>query len=256
MIREDARDQVNAHRELAIRAATGSHLIWQADSATSRFRGPFDLVICSPPYFNPAKNSQKHGVYPKAQDINTFARWTAQVLVRTSQSVEKSGPICFVKTDVKYKGTLLQVGFRIADECEAMGLRVQAHWVWERQSYFSPYAPSVSNIFVLGGCDLRFLRHPGIFRSGKRRSREYPSSFTPGLFEQLIRQLTAVGGTVLDPFVGLGSTMIGASRSGRWSVGVEISSRQIARAKRILESYGVEKVRVLAMELGKGKGPR
>jgi DNA modification methylase len=237
--------QTTSGPEISIRAVSGSHLICRADSARTCFKGPFDLILCSPPYFHPAKNSRRHGAYLNTRDIDIFARWTAEILVRAKQGVKKHGAICFLKTDVKYKRSLLPLGFRIADECETLGARIQAHWVWERHPYFSPYAPSVSNIFVLGECDLSFLRHPGIFRSRDSCSREFPSSFTPDLFEQLIRQLTLPGACVADPFAGLGSTAIGASRSQRWSVGLEISRGQVAKAKQILKTHGVARVRLL-----------
>jgi DNA modification methylase len=40
-----------------------------------------------------------------------------------------------------------------------------------------------------------------------------------------------VGDTVLDPFVGTGTTMLAAARCGRNSIGVEIESAYVAIAK-------------------------
>ena len=42
------------------------------------------------------------------------------------------------------------------------------------------------------------------------------------LVERLIRMYSFVGDTVLDPFVGTGSTQIAAARWGRNSIGVEV----------------------------------
>jgi DNA modification methylase len=212
----------------------GLHLIWQADSVMSTFIGDFDLVLCSPPYFHPRKKSILHGLSPATRDIEEFAEWTAHVLMKTSRALKAGKPVCFVKTDVKYKRSVLPLGFRIAERSEQLGLRVLAHWIWQRLPYYSPYAPSISNIFVLGSCEPDFLRHKGSFESNDCRSRKLPSSFTPDLFEQLIRQLSKPNSCVLDPFVGLGSTVIAAKRCGRWSIGVELASGQIAKAKLVL----------------------
>jgi DNA modification methylase len=218
-------------------------VIWNRDATKVDFERGFDLVLCSPPYFHPCNNSATHGLSPQLTDIDQFSEWVARVLIRTSRALKPSRPLCFVKTDVKYRRTILPVGFRIAEWTERLGLPVQAHWIWQRLPHYSPYAPSFANIFVVGSADLDSLRHPGLFRSGDCRERTTPSSFTPELFEQLIRQFTKPNSCVLDPFVGLGSTTLAASRSHRWSVGVELSAKQVAKAKDILNEHMVVTVR-------------
>jgi DNA modification methylase len=214
----------------------GSHSVWHGDSTRICFQGGFHLVLCSPPYFHPSKTSAIHGVAPQIRDLDLFASWTAEVLVRAAQALKKEQPLCFVKTDVKYKNTLLPVGFRIAAECEKLGLPIQAHWIWQRLAYFSPYSPSLANVFVLGCADPKLLRRAGILRTRDCVSRKLPTSFTPDLFQQLIQRLTPVNGTVLDPFVGIGSTILAASQCRRWAVGVEVSRDQIVKARHILRS--------------------
>jgi DNA modification methylase len=213
----------------------GKHMLYEADSSAAEFDGGFDLVICSPPYFNPSRSSSNHGVSPEFRDLDSYADWTARILVRCAASLKPGQALCFVKTNVKYKRTLLPVGFRVVEHCRHLGLPLQAHWVWRRIAYFSPYAPSFSNIFVLGTAHAELLRHAGLFETRESASRDYPGSFTPNLFEELIRRLTGPDETVLDPFLGLGSVVLAASRSGRWCVGVELSgSRQLSRAAHAL----------------------
>jgi hypothetical protein len=126
---------------------------------------------------------------------------------------------------------LLPVGFEIARACVGLGMPIAAHWIWERMAFFSPYAPSLANIFVLGDTDGRFLRSPGLFQAGDIKIRSQSSSFTPNLFELLIRQLTDQNDIVLDPFAGVGSTTLAAARAGRWSVGVELCPTQLEKAQ-------------------------
>lgn len=54
---------------------------------------------------------------------------------------------------------------------------------------------------------------------------EHPSAFPEALADRVIRHFTGPGDTVLDPFVGGGTTMRMAAASGRNSVGVEIGFR-------------------------------
>jgi hypothetical protein len=232
----DSRHEVSeAHSTPGIGPEPGRQVIWKRDSETVVFRGQFDLVLCSPPYFHPRNRSTAHGVAPRFRDIDQFAEWVARILLRASMALRARRFVCFVKTDVKHRRTILPVGFRIAEWTEKLGLPIRAHWISRRLPHYSPYAPSFANIFIVGNGDFNSLRHPGLFHADDWRMRSSPSSFTPSLFEQLIRQLTRPNTCILDPFMGLGSTSLAASRSGRWSVGVEISPNQIARARDMLK---------------------
>jgi modification methylase len=53
-------------------------------------------------------------------------------------------------------------------------------------------------------------------------TREHPAPFPLELAERLVRMFSFVGDTVLDPFMGTGTTNLAAMRWGRSSVGVEI----------------------------------
>ena len=65
----------------------------------------------------------------------------------------------------------------------------------------------------------------------------HPAPYPPSLAERLIRMFSFAGDTVLDPFAGSCSTLVAAMRSGRNSVGIEIESSYIQRAR---ERLGVE----------------
>jgi site-specific DNA-methyltransferase (adenine-specific) len=56
------------------------------------------------------------------------------------------------------------------------------------------------------------------------------------LAERLIRMFSFAGDSVLDPFVGAGSTLIAAMQSGRNSVGIEIDPEYLEIARRRLSS--------------------
>jgi hypothetical protein len=212
--------------------------------------GTVSLGAVLPPYFHPSKTSSVHGATPPLRDLDLFADWTAQILVRAAKSLKAGQPLCFVKTDVKYKNALLPIGFRIAERCEKLGLPIQAHWIGQRLTHFSPYSPSLANIFVLGHANTELLRWPGVLRTSDCSSRKLPTSFTPQLFQQLVQQLTPLNGRVLDPFVGIGSTILAASRCQRWAVGVEVSPDQFLKAKHILRSVSAVDFRLLREDCG------
>jgi site-specific DNA-methyltransferase (adenine-specific) len=64
----------------------------------------------------------------------------------------------------------------------------------------------------------------------------HPAPYPPELAERLIRMFSFAGDTVLDPFLGTGSTSIAALRAGRNSVGNEIENKYLKQALLRLES--------------------
>jgi DNA modification methylase len=66
-------------------------------------------------------------------------------------------------------------------------------------------------------------------------TRSHPAPYPEELAYRLVRMFSFTGDTVLDPFMGLGTTLLAASKSGRNSIGVEVDSSYFAKAKARLE---------------------
>lgn len=67
-------------------------------------------------------------------------------------------------------------------------------------------------------------------------TRYHPAPFPEELAFRLVRMFSFVGDTVLDPFMGTGTTLLAAARCRRNSIGVEIEPSYVAMAKRRLEA--------------------
>lgn len=68
-------------------------------------------------------------------------------------------------------------------------------------------------------------------------TKDHPAPYPLELAERLIRMFSFVGDTILDPFMGTGTTNLAASRWGRNSIGVEVDSRYFGSAhKRLAEA--------------------
>jgi modification methylase len=70
---------------------------------------------------------------------------------------------------------------------------------------------------------------------GGASTKEHPAPYPLQLAERLIRMFSFVGDTVLDPFMGTGTTSVAASSLGRNSIGVEVDPHYFAMARQRVE---------------------
>lgn len=72
-------------------------------------------------------------------------------------------------------------------------------------------------------------------------TRHHPAPFPLDLAERLIRMFSFVGDTVLDPFMGTGTTNVAAAKWGRNSIGVEVDPHywKMARERFSQETHGL-----------------
>ncbi len=66
-------------------------------------------------------------------------------------------------------------------------------------------------------------------------TKHHPAPYPEELAYRLVRMFSFVGDTVLDPFMGTGTTLLAASRTGRNGIGVEIEPKYVKMAEARLE---------------------
>ena len=67
-------------------------------------------------------------------------------------------------------------------------------------------------------------------------TKHHPAPFPEELAYRLVRMFSFEGDTVLDPFMGTGSTLLAAARCGRNSIGVEVEPVYVKMSKQRLET--------------------
>jgi modification methylase len=67
-------------------------------------------------------------------------------------------------------------------------------------------------------------------------TRNHPAPYPLELAERLIRMFSFVGDTVLDPFLGTGTTTLAAVRNGRNSIGYEIDETYLSYARKRIQN--------------------
>jgi len=106
-------------------------------------------------------------------------------------------------------------------------------WVfWTRSVITKPYPPDMQH-------QLR-SRHGG----------QKP----PGLCADLIRAFTKSGETILDPFMGVGGVLLGASLAGRKAVGIDIDERWIEIYYQVCAKENVERQEAVAADAAQALG--
>jgi len=65
----------------------------------------------------------------------------------------------------------------------------------------------------------------------KGQTAAHPATFSPTMISEFIRFFTKKGQTVLDPFVGIGSTLVACDRTGRSGIGIELNPKYAKIAK-------------------------
>lgn len=178
------------------------------------------------------------------------------------------GDVCLSRKKNNGRHTVVPLHATIQERCKAIGFDNLAPIIWHKISNANyevkggggflgkPYEPNA----VIKN-DIEFIlmqRKPGGYRSPTRRDRllsiipadryqewfrqiwnglagvstaKHPAPYPVELAERLIRMFSFVGDTVLDPFLGTGTTSLAAARWGRHSVGVEIDQAYLEMAK-------------------------
>lgn len=131
----------------------------------------------------------------------------------------------------------------------------RAALVWDKGPAFGmgdlslPWKPSWELIFI-GGKGWRGERGEGVLRgdcvvSWESRGRVHPNQKPDWLLRAILKKLPP-GGTVLDPFMGSGTTGVACVREGRGFIGVEqdadyfaVAQRRIAEAEGCRDGKGV-----------------
>ncbi|MBI3271771.1 MAG: site-specific DNA-methyltransferase [Planctomycetes bacterium] len=83
-------------------------------------------------------------------------------------------------------------------------------------------------------------------------TRDHPAPYPLALAERLIRMFSFVGDTVLDPFLGTGTTCLAASRWGRNGIGFEVDRHYAEMARARLSAAAGESFTAAAVTLEEG----
>lgn len=187
------------------------------------------------------------------------------------------GDVCLSRKRNNGRHTVVPLHATIQEHCKAVGFDNLAPIIWHKIANAKyevaggggflgkPYEPNA----VIKN-DIEFVlmqRKPGGYRSPKARERilsiisaenyqawfrqiwtdirgtsssAHPAPYPLEFAERLIRMFSFVGDTVLDPFMGTGTTNLACARWGRNSIGIEVDEEYFGLAKRRIADQGAD----------------
>jgi site-specific DNA-methyltransferase (adenine-specific) len=176
-------------------------------------------------------NGQPHGKDPKSSSRNFRRR--------------KLSPLDVSGADIPKK-SLCGIPWRVAMEMQRRGWTLRADVIWCRPTALAE--PSVTDrptrqheyLFLFSKSrrywfDRSALREESVWHIAHQRGLDgHSAAFPVELAEQCIASGCPLGGTVLDPFFGAGTTGVAANGLGRDAIGIELNPDYVAIAKRRL----------------------
>jgi DNA modification methylase len=200
-----------------------------------------------------------------------------RALVPGGRLVINVGDVCLSRRQNNGRHTVVPLHATIQDRCKALGFDNLATIIWHKIASAKyevaggggflgkPYEPNA----VIKN-DIEFVlmqRKPSGYRSPTRRERllsfiseanyqqwfrqiwmdirgtsnaKHPAPYPVEFAERLVRMFSFVGDTVLDPFMGTGTTNLASARWGRNSVGIELDPKYYDLARKRVADHGAD----------------
>ncbi len=223
--------------------------------------GPVDAVVTSPPYNQlgsrlPAKASGMHAEsqwvsntkavgYADDMPEDEYQSWLLEVMAQCASVCVDGGSI-FINHKCRWRDTVL---LHPVDWIKIRGARLRQEIIWMRAGSTTlnarMFAPSEERIlwWISGTGKWKWNQEAASFLSVWDISQDnlpdgHPCPFPVEIPRRCITGTTDMGDTVLDPFMGSGTTGVACSRLGRHFIGIEIEPRYFNIAcERIRREY-------------------
>ena len=225
-----------------------------------------DLTVTSPPY----NVDIKYGTYDDSIPHEKYSEFSEKWLRKCYDLTKNDGRLCLNIPLDKNKGGQQSVCADLTTIAKEVGWKYHATVIWNEQnisrrtawgSWMSASAPyviaPVEVIVVLyknswdkahkGKSDItreEFIEWTnGVWNfSGESKNKiGHPAPFPVELPKRCIKLFSYVGDTVLDPFLGSGTTLIACLDTGRVGVGIEINKEYCELAARRVREHSFQK---------------
>ncbi len=209
--------------------------------------------------------------------LDSVWRHCYRALVPGGRLVVNVGDVCLSRRKNNGRHTVVPLHATIQEHCKKIGFDNLAPIIWHKIANANyevaggggflgkPYEPNA----VIKN-DIEFIlmqRKPGGYRSPSKTERllsiissenyqlwfrqiwsdlkgtstaKHPAPYSVDFAERLVRMFSFVGDTVLDPFMGTGSTNVACARWGRNSIGIEVDPKYFEMARVRIADHGAD----------------
>jgi site-specific DNA-methyltransferase (adenine-specific) len=223
-----------------------------------------DLIVTSPPY----NVDIKYNSHDDTMSYDDYLSFTKEWLTRCYEFIKDDGRFCLNIPLDKNKGGQQSMCADITTIAKQVGFKYHSTIIWNEQnisrrtawgSWLSAAAP-----YVIAPVEVIVVLYKKEWKktSGSRKSditkKEFmewtngvwnfmgeskkrvghPAPFPVELPRRCIKLFSFVGDTILDPFLGSGSTLLACLQTGREGIGVDIDKKYCELAKRRLLTEG------------------
>jgi site-specific DNA-methyltransferase (adenine-specific) len=222
-----------------------------------------DLVVTSPPY----NVDIAYGQHDDAQSYPSYLQFSERWLDRCLSWLKDDGRLCLNIPLDKNKDGQQSVGADLTVIAKKLGFRYHSTIVWNEgnisrrtawgswMSASAPYVIAPVELIVVLYRKVWKRATPGrsdisrkdfmdwtnglwTFNGESRKRAGHPAPFPLELPRRCIRLFSYVGDTVLDPFMGSGTTLAAAAGCGRRAIGIEIEKKYCTVARTRLRALG------------------
>lgn len=225
-----------------------------------------DLIVTSPPY----NVDIQYGVHRDEISYEDYLTFSRTWLAHCYRLLRHDGRLCLNIPLDKNKGGQQSVGADLTTIAKQVGYHYHATIIWNESNISRRTAwgswMSASAPYVIAPVELIVIlykqqwkktsgsRQSDITRdeflawtngvwsfSGESKKRiGHPAPFPIELPRRCIKLFSFVGDTILDPFLGSGTTLIAAWQQQRHGIGIDIDQNYCALAKRRIESCMID----------------
>lgn len=233
-------------------------------------KGSIELIITSPPYNlkNSTGNGMKDGrggKWKNAELVNGYShhddcmphdqyvKWQRKCLKEMLRIIPENGAI-FYNHKWRVQDGLLQDRQDIVS-----GFPVRQIIIWKRKGgiNFNPgyFLPTYEVIYLIAKPAFKLAAKANAFGDvwefNQEHKNPHPAPFPIALIDRIISSTTAT--TVLDPFIGSGTTAIAALLNHRNYLGIELSPDYVEMAENRIAKYGHQLIKEPTVPYGKRK---
>lgn len=180
----------------------------------------FDLLLTDPPYgidFTGSNASTRDWDGINGDKDTSLAKWLMENLQIANEAII-FGANCFPEL-LPHRGRWICWDKRLSEQADKMlGSAFELAWVNKTS-----------------GFDRMFRKlHGGVVNADGGR-RVHPTQKPSGLFREIMNTMAPDAKTILDPFMGSGTTLVAAKREGRQATGIELEERYCEAAVKRLQ---------------------